>query len=195
MRLLLATVLGLLLAGCGTATEGTPPASSGPVETAGVTQKPSSSPKPPLIVLASAGGKQIATPGTYCITRVDPSSGESQGQCADATWPHPDRVSVVHPGDGVSVLLSEAEVDKEGSVTVLPLGCEKTVVKTIPLDPGRPSTAFPVDLEPGAYELQVFANFKGDDGSTGDVSGGLGLVVATGQPQAIEPGPPRRSNC
>jgi len=195
MRLLLAALLGVALAGCGTVAEGTPPASSGPVETSGVTDAAASPPKPPLIVLASAGGKQIAEPGSYCVTSVDSATGQNQGRCADSAWPHPERVTVVHPGDGVSVILSEADVRKDGTVTVLPFGCEHTILKTIPLDPGVQSTAFPIDLEPGAYELQVFAPFKSDGGLSGDVSGGLGLVVAPDTSPAIEPGPPRRSNC
>jgi hypothetical protein len=195
MKLLLATMLGLALAGCGTTTEGSPPASSAPMETTGVTDEADSPVKPPEIALVSAAGKQVAKQGSYCVISVDPSSGQSRGQCADSMWPHPDRVTVVHPGDGVSVVLSDAQVRKEGSVTVLPFGCEQTVVETIRLNPGEQSTAFAVDLEPGAYELQVFARFKAGDRLSGDVSGGLGLVVAPDTPPAIEPGPPRRSNC
>ena len=189
-------LLGLALAGCGAADDGTPePAASGPVETSGVTDASSPPLKPPEIVLVSAAGKQIAKQGSYCVVGVDASTGENRGQCADSTWPHPNRVSVVHPGDGVSVALTDANVRKEGTVTVLPYGCEHTTVKTIQLNPGEQSTAFAVDLEPGAYELQVFALFEADDGRTGDVSGALGLVVAADAPPAIEPGPPRRSSC
>ncbi len=189
-------LLGLALAGCGAATEGTPvPAVSGPVETSGVTDASSPPLKPPKILLVSAAGKQIAKQGSYCVVAVDASTGENQGRCADSVWPHPGRVTVVQPGDGVAVVLSDAQVRNEGTVTVLPFGCEHTIVKTIQLNPGKQSTAFPVDLEPGAYELQVFTRFKADDRRTGDVSGALGLVVAADAPPAIEPGPPRRSNC
>jgi hypothetical protein len=204
-----ALLAGLALAGCGEATRETAvPASSGPTEPSGVTETSSgaaetstgvtetSTPpvRPPEIVLASAAGKQIALLGSYCVTATDESTGQSQGLCADSMWPHPKRVSVVHPGDSVSVVLSDANVRKDGSVTVLPLGCEHTVVKTIPLTPGQQSTAFAVDLDPGAYELQVFAPFKAA-ASSGDVSGALGLVVAPDAPATIDAGPPRRSGC
>jgi hypothetical protein len=46
----------------------------------------------------------------------------------------------------------------------------------VPLAPG-PSTTWTVDLEPGAYELHVYANFESKD-ANGDVSGSLGLTVA-----------------
>ena len=196
MRLLLALLAGLALAGCGTETEGSPvPASSGPIESSGGTETSPPALEPPVIVLASVAGKQIATRGSYCITAVDPSSGQNAGRCADSTWPHPDRVTVVKPGDGVSLILSDAQVRGNGTVTVLPYGCEQTIVKTIPLNARAQSTAFAVDLDPGAYELQVFTRFSSDDGRRGDVSGGLGLVVADDRSPTIEPGPPRRSNC
>jgi hypothetical protein len=38
-------------------------------------------------------------------------------------------------------------------------------------------TAWRVHLEPGAYDLDVFANFGAPDGRTGDVSGSLGVLV------------------
>jgi len=209
VKLFAALLAGLALAGCGVATRDTAvPASSGPTEPSGVTAtssgaaetssgvtETSTAPvRPPEIVLVSAAGKQIALPGSYCVIATDVSTGQSQGLCADSTWPHPKRVSVVHPGDSVSVVLSDANVRHDGAVTVLPLGCEHTVLKTISLTPGEQSTAFAVDLDPGAYELQVFAPFKAA-ASRGDVSGALGLVVARNAPPTIEVGPPRRSGC
>lgn len=185
----------VVLAGCGTDPEGAPlPASSAPVERAGVTVTADPPVQPPKILLVSAAGKQVAMQGSYCVVAVR-SSGASKGRCVDGAWPHPERVTVVEPGDGVSVILSDAQVRREGTVTVLPFGCEHEVIKTIDLNRGAQSTAFTVDLEPGAYELEVFARFKSDDGRTGDVSGALGLVVASDAPPAIEPGPPPRSNC
>ena len=37
-----------------------------------------------------------------------------------------------------------------------------------------------IDLEPGAYELDVFALFELGDGLSGDTSGSLGLLVGGG---------------
>ena len=198
MKLVAALFAGLVLAGCGEAAQKTAvPGSSAPVESSGVTET-SDSPapiKPPEIALVSAAGKQIALLSTYCVTATDPSTGQGQGGCADGAWPHPRRVTVVHPGDGVSVVLSDASVGRDGEITVLPLGCEHAVVRTIPLTAGRQSTAFAVDLETGAYELQVFAPFEAADGRSGDVSGGLGLVVAPDSPPSIDGAPQKRSGC
>ena len=47
----------------------------------------------------------------------------------------------------------------------------------MPLVPGS-ETRWTVDLEPDAYEPDVFAYFESDAGATGDVSGTLGLTVA-----------------
>jgi hypothetical protein len=187
----------LLLGACGTAT-GTQnlPASSGPTEatpTNPAETKPNLSPPP--IVLVTAAGKQVAVAGSSCVTRTDPDTGESSGVCADSTWPHPEKVSVVRPGDSVSVALSGALVDEGSSVEVLPLGCEHDVLRTIDLEPGKQSTAFPVDLEPGAYELYVAARFEAEDGRSGDTSGSAGLLVDENAPLAVGPAPPGRSNC
>jgi hypothetical protein len=58
-----------------------------------------------------------------------------------------------------------------------PLGCDDRTIETVALAPG-PQTPWTVDLEPGAYELDVFGYFESDAGATGDVSGTLGLTVA-----------------
>lgn len=191
----LSLLTALVLAGCGTVAEGTPlPASSTPTEPAGVTEATAPPVQPPEIFLTSAAGKQVSMQGSYCIVALE-SSGQSNGRCVDGAWPHPERVTVVGPGERVSVALSYGWVRREGMISVLPLGCERTVLDTMQLDREAQATTFAVDLEPGAYELQVFARFKSDDGRTGDASGGLGLIVAPDALQAIEPGPPRRSNC
>ena len=174
----------LLLGACGTAT-GTQnlPASSGPTEatpTNPAETKPNLSPPP--IVLVTAAGKQVAVAGSSCVTRTDPDTGESSGVCADSTWPHPEKVSVVRPGDSVSVALSGALVDEGASVEVLPLGCEHDVLRTI-------------DLEPGAYELYVAARFEAEDGRSGDTSGSAGLLVDENAALGVGPAPPGRSNC
>jgi hypothetical protein len=38
-------------------------------------------------------------------------------------------------------------------------------------------THWQVNLDPGAYEVDVFARFASNDGRKGDVSGSLGLLV------------------
>jgi hypothetical protein len=62
---------------------------------------------------------------------------------------------------------------------VKPLGCEDREVELLPLALG-PETRWKIDLEFGAYELDVFGYFESSDGATGDVSGALGLFVGGG---------------
>jgi len=197
MRLLPLLLATLFLGACGSAVETQNlPASSGPTEegpTTPAVAKPNT--RPPAIVLVSEAGKQVAVAGSSCVTYTDPDTGEGSGVCSDSTWPHPTKVSVVRPGETVSVLLSGATVDEEGSVGVLPLGCEHDVLRTIDLPAGKQSTAFPVDLDPGAYELYVFARFKADDGRSGDASGSVGLLVDEDASVGIEPSPAPSSNC
>jgi hypothetical protein len=68
---------------------------------------------------------------------------------------------------------------KAGSVvTIRPLGCTDQVTTEITLEPGTGEHPWDVDLDHGAYQLDVFALFEAKDGRTGDVSGTLGLTVA-----------------
>ena len=195
MRLLLAIVLLAAVAGCGTAEQTNVPATSSPTETPTVTDSGTVSVKPPLIVLVSSAVKQEAVLGSFCVTGVDSNTGAGTGVCQDGAPGHPEQVTAVQPGDSVSIVLSDARVRKEGAFVVRPLGCERKVVETVQLAPGEQSTVWQVDLANGAYQLDVFTLFESDDGRTGDVSGSLGLLVASDGPVAIEPGPPRRSNC
>jgi hypothetical protein len=135
---------------------------------------------------------------------VDPDSGEGQGSCGDSGPIHPAAITGLAAGDEVVFVLDGAEVvrasgcqggdeqDCIGSVSVKPLGCEKPEVESVPLVL-EPETRWTVDLDPGAYELDVFAYFESDAGATGDVSGSVGITVAGGKKwdvlgvRAIEP--------
>jgi hypothetical protein len=156
--------------GSGTATRGDDP---GP---------PAPSMAPPAIVLDVAGTQQEAVQGSFCVTKIDPG-GQSEGVCSDSGVQHPKHLSVVPPGAHARVRLADGAFarhaegcrpDCRPTVTVFPLGCE-----------GKPTTTFElpadgrwvIDLEPGAYELQVFGRFEAPGGSSGDTSGVLGLLV------------------
>jgi hypothetical protein len=196
MRLVPIVLAAVLVAGCGSQVETNVPASGPdvPDSTAPVESGPNT--RPPSILLVSSAGEQKAVLGSSCVDYVDPDTGSGVGACGDSTWPHPERVSVVRPRETVSIVFEDARVSKQGSVAVLALGCERDALETVRLTPGAATTEWVVDLEPGAYELNVFARFLGDDGRrSGDVSGGLGLVVSDDAKLAVEPGPPRRSNC
>jgi hypothetical protein len=74
----------------------------------------------------------------------------------------------------------------DGSASVRRLGCDEELA-SVPLEP---ETRWSVDLEPGAYELQIFTTFEAGSAS-GDTSGVLGLVVDATAPLEVRPaGPP-----
>jgi len=193
--LLLALPLVLAATACGGAS---PTASdSGAGSEAATTQKqkslPDSSPRAPKLVLESSAGSQEAVPGSSCIT------GEGVGVCVDSVYPHPKQLSIVRPGEVITVSLEHAQVvraegcnggrerDCIGVIQVHPLGCEKLVAYTISLEPGK-TTRWKVAVPPGAYELETFAHFESDDGRTnGDASGSFGLYVDSSRSAEVVP--------
>jgi hypothetical protein len=200
MRRLSVLLLALAVAGCGTAVETGVPASSGqesvPVaptaEEMGVDESKAT---PPLLVLVNAAGKQIAAHGSSCVQYTDPSTGEGVGVCGDTPTIHPDALTVAHPGEFVMILLAGAFVTDGGLVTVRPLGCSDKESVTFPLVQGASVTHWHVDLEPGAYELDVSAQFGSNDGRTGDVTGSLGLLVDADRTHEILPVPATFAVC
>jgi hypothetical protein len=197
MRVVTALLFALAVAGCGTEGEvGSPSASSGEgqVVTVSVTETEIDplELEPPPIVLDGTNGRQTAVEGSYCIEYVDTSSGQGQATCSDSGPIHPKAVTAVVAGDEVTFAFPGAEIvsgsgcysdDPQGcigEVIVRPLGCDDRTIETVALAPG-PQTRWTVDLEPGAYELDVFGYFESDAGATGDVSGTLGLTVAGGK--------------
>jgi hypothetical protein len=147
--------------------------------------------KPPKIIFRSSAGEQTAVQGSFCLDYVDPASGRGSAVCGDSPAASPDKITVAQAGDGVTFLFTGADVvrssgcksgDEQGCigyVYVRPLGCEDREVARVPLSLG-PETRWTIDLERGAYELDVFAYFRTSKGATGDVSGALGLLVGGG---------------
>jgi hypothetical protein len=190
MRLAATLIGALLLAGCGSADEQTGvPGTSSEATASGegiATTVPDadtgfdeSTLKPPPIFLVSAQGKQRAVRGSYCVDYVDPDSGAGQGACADAGAPtYPKAVTSVVGGDRVTFVIPDATFRRESVVTIHPLGCTDQVMGEVVLRPGTGEHDWLVDLEHGAYQLDVFARFEANDGRSGDVSGTLGLTVA-----------------
>jgi hypothetical protein len=175
-------VLTLVLAACGSSVEQTgAPSSSGqesvPADTSELAQ-PEANLKPPPILLLSEVGKQKAVYGSYCVDFVDEATGQGQGVCSDAAGsPIPARITSIAAGDGVTFVLEDA-VARAGKVTIRPLGCDDQRTAELEFEPGTGRLEWDVDLDPGAYQLDVFAPFEAKDGRTGDVSGTLGLTVA-----------------
>ena len=80
----------------------------------------------------------------------------------------------------------EGSTGVSSNVIVYPLGCgPDRAVADFELESASMSWA--VDLEPGAYELTVFAYFDDGEGTTGDASGGLGLLVDPEREPAVIP--------
>jgi hypothetical protein len=150
--------------------------------------------RPPRVVLESGAGRQEAVQGSFCVTKVN-ESGQGQGVCGDSPFQHPKELNVVQPHEEVMIDLTDAAaVDRpEGcspacpsTVTVHPLGCGPDRAVT-DFELVSAKTAWTVDLEPGAYELAVFAYFETQDGRTGDTSGVLGLLVDSERQPAVIP--------
>jgi hypothetical protein len=203
VRLLGLLVLVLVVAACGSAREeaGTPassdlvetlPAETGPVEEDPLEGKL----EPPAILLVSRAGEQRATQGSYCVDLEDPLTGQGHGVCADSAGPiYPENVSDVNAGEEVTLLLEDAILSTQSTVTIRPFGCSgdgggdgelrwKADTRELPWE---------VQLDPGFYQVDVFAVFKADDGRTGDVSGSLGLNVIDGPDVALHVHPAERS--
>ena len=192
MRLFPLVLAALVLVACGSGTEQTGvPASSGSSEefaegsgtATGSGQVPApddeANPKPPPILLLYKGQEQKAVRGSYCVEHVEEATGQGSGVCADSGAPiYPSSVTSVAGGDRVTFVLPEATFRKESVVTIRPLGCSDKTVGEIELKPGTGKHTWKVDLDWGAYQLDVFARFEAADGRTGDVSGSLGLTVA-----------------
>ena len=207
---LLALVLvGFAAAGCGDVVDepregggepppATGPAETGPAETGGTapattsTEPPSELPDlaPPPIVLESEAGRQEGVQESYCTQQVDLTGLGGTGVCADTPDLDPERLTVVRSGDAVTISMPGAVLSgADAGVTVRPLGCRDRETARVPLGPD--GIEWTVDLEPGAYELQVFVRFEAKDGLSGDGAASLGLLVDPEREPAIikaEPG-------
>jgi hypothetical protein len=130
--------------------------------------------RPPTIELVSEAGVQQAVQGSYCI------NGPDSGECVEFEAPAgPEQLSVVRPGEVVTIVVTPASA-VEGTASVRRRGCDEELTSVVL----HPETRWTVDLEPGAYELQIFTTFE--LGSTsGDTSGGLGLLVDADAPLEV----------
>jgi hypothetical protein len=202
-------VVSVVAGGCGAAER----VGDGPTSTSGRTDTGSQPPfdegektKAPPIVLEAAAGRQAAVPGSSCVDYVDEASGYGVSGCADAVRPSPTQLTTVRPGEEIRLLLegaaavrpegcvSEDEQSSIGTAAVHPLGCARKTVAEIPLALGA-ETTWQVELDPGAYEVEVFAYFDAPDGRSGDVSGSLGLLVDRAAPLEIVPVPATHAGC
>jgi hypothetical protein len=192
--------LALLVTGCGQET-GSPAATPAESTKKASPEPPVSSQRPPDVVLVSEAGRQAGVVGSYCVD--NPAAG--LGVCADGTRPQAQQANVVRPGETIAIALDRAQAVKAagchardasciGEARVAPLGCKSATVARIFLERG-PETRWRANLRPGAYELEVFVYFEGDDGRTGDVSVALGLLVDADAEQTIIPMPAAAAVC
>jgi hypothetical protein len=123
----------------------------------------------------SKAGTQRAAQESFCVQW--PPHGETSGGgiCADTDDLLPRRLSVVRPGEVVTIRLRGATSLSEGSAAVRVLGKERSI-RRFPLR--GPSTRWRVRLRPGAYEVEVsVGRFETSDGRVGDTGGSLGILV------------------
>jgi len=178
-------LLTLVVAACGSAPETGAPGSSESVavqttETVPAAEDPLDDKlEPPAILLVYRGEEQRAVQGSYCVDYVDKTTGQGQGVCSDAAFPtYPDDITAIGPGERVRFVVRAATLKSDSVVTVRPLGCTDQTTDEIVLPPGPGEFEWEVELPHGAYQLDVFARFRAEDGRRGDVSGSLGLTVA-----------------
>jgi hypothetical protein len=87
-------------------------------------------------------------------------------------------------------LVLEDVLTAEGSVSVHRLGCDRRLSS---FEVVGPTTEWTVDLEPGSYELEVFAVFE-TASTNGDTSASLGLLVDERAASEVVPAP-KRPDC
>ena len=133
---------------------------------------------PPPFALLTAAGHQSAVQGSYCLALKDVAT------CGEYLQLPPAELSVVAPGETVELVLDGA-LTVDGRVVVLPLGCSHKVAE-IAVD--APETTWQVDLDPGLYELELYADFEAA-AKSGDTTASLGLEVDPTAAAAIVPVP------
>jgi hypothetical protein len=139
--------------------------------------------RPPIIVLRSEAGIQRAVQGSYCVTA--PTEGGFVSMCALLVDPEPDWMSVVRPKERVTIRVRRSATAR-GVVFVHARGCQDQTIETFKIR--KPTTRWHVGLDPGRYELEIeISEFVATDGSFGDTSAALGLLVSENRTQRLVP--------
>ena len=107
------------------------------------------------------------------------------GVCIDTTAPRPELLSVVRPGETVTLSMPGARLD--GAEARVLLGCSDRPLHKLRLGPRE--TRWRVNLPAGAYEVHLFGRFRAEDGRSGDSSAVAGLLVsATDELELLDAG-------
>jgi photosystem II stability/assembly factor-like uncharacterized protein len=141
---------------------------------------------PPPIFLVSEAGFQRAAQGSFCLT-ITNDDGTGIGLCADTVDPEPRRLSIVRPGERVTIRLRGATF-AAGRVSVHPRGCEDRVRWRFRLTgPTTRWTVPRISRPEKRFELDVSAVFRTADGRSGDTWGTLGLLVSKTRARDVIP--------
>ena len=136
---------------------------------------------PPVLKLKGKAGTQAGAQGSSCVT------GGGVSQCADTVQPHPTKVSVVRPGGRLTLVASGATLSGP-SAAFGALGCEGSGRST-PIRRRHAAWWIVAPRRSGAYELQVFTNFR-THSLKGDTSVAFGVLVSRTKPRRVVPAAP-----
>ncbi len=140
---------------------------------------------PPPTVLVSKAGTQRAAQESSCVDLFSHDDGTLvESNCGDGPGLPPRRLSVVRPGEVVTIAFRGATEISDGSAAVRLLGKRRFLSR---FELPAPRTRWRVTLRPGAYEVEVFARFQTADGRAGDTSASVGVLVDRKRKLAIVP--------
>ena len=134
--------------------------------------------------MTSRAGFQRAAQESFCV-RVPPHDGQpGVVRCGDSLDRPPRRLSVVRPGEVVTIRVGSATAIRGARAYVKVLGRD-TFFGSFRLT--QPVTRLRVNLRPRAYEVEIFANYEMADGRTGDTTASLGILVDRKRPLRLLP--------
>lgn len=141
--------------------------------------------RPPRIVLKSKAGLQRAVWGSFCVTV--PDDGMAVVLCVETLDSPPRRLSVVRPGEWVTLRFRET-TSVTGEVSVQRGLCQGKVVRSFAIENPRTVWRVPRRFRSGRqFELSLGAEFAMADGRTGSTEASLGLLVSTTRRRAVIP--------
>jgi RTX calcium-binding nonapeptide repeat (4 copies) len=140
--------------------------------------------RPPPVFLVSRAGSQRSVQESFCV-HISYDDGTGLGLCADTTDLEPRRLSVVRPGERITIRLRGA-TSAEGEVAVYPRGCEDRARWSFAITGRTTHWTVPRTIRrEQRFELDLFADFTTGDGRQGDTSNTVGLLVSRARRREI----------